>query len=63
MPTKKPDPPHDDPEQSRRFIEVAREVGADGASEADETFSRIIRKLGDTPKEPHRRKTQPPKKA
>jgi hypothetical protein len=28
----KPKPPPDDPEQSRRFIGIAREIGADAAS-------------------------------
>lgn len=48
-------PPPDDPAQSRRFIEMAKEVGADEAPEAD-MFQRVVRRLGDTPKEPRQTK-------
>jgi hypothetical protein len=51
----------DDPEQSRRFIDVAREVEADEAPETD-IFQRVVRRLGDTPKEPRRPKTGAPKR-
>jgi hypothetical protein len=43
MQNKKPAPIYDDPEQSRRFIEVAQEVGADG-DVTDEAFGQIVRK-------------------
>jgi hypothetical protein len=39
---RKPSPPPDDPEQSKRFIEIAREVGADGT---EEEFDKAFRKL------------------
>jgi hypothetical protein len=39
---RKPTPPPDDPEQSKRFIEIAREVGADGT---EEEFDKAFRKL------------------
>ncbi len=39
---RKPAPPPDDPEQSRRFIEIAREVGADGT---EEEFDKAFHKL------------------
>ena len=45
MPTPKPEPPAnaDDPEQSRRFIDMAREVGADEDPEAfDLAFGKVI---------------------
>jgi hypothetical protein len=37
-----PKPKPDDPAQSKRFIETAREIGAsDNAKDADEVFRRI----------------------
>ncbi len=39
---RKPSPPPDDPEQPKRFIEIAREVGADGT---EEEFDKAFRKL------------------
>ena len=55
--TKKSPKPHrrDDPEQSRRFIRKAREIGADKDSCADA----IMGRLAHTPPQP-RTKTQPP---
>ena len=44
---RKPNPPPDDPEQSKRFIEIAREVGADGATR--EEFARTLRKVASRP--------------
>lgn len=44
----------DDPEQSRLFIEKARELGADKDSRADE----LIEGLAKMPAKPHRRKTR-----
>jgi hypothetical protein len=40
---RKPNPPPDDPEQSKRFMEIAREVGADGITreEVDRTFREV----------------------
>jgi hypothetical protein len=39
---RKPYPPPDDPEQSKRFIELAREVGADGSkAEFDRAFKKV----------------------
>ena len=46
MPTPKPSPPSnsDDPEQSRRFIDMARELGVDEAPEAvHRAFERVTR--------------------
>jgi len=43
--TDKPTPPAkpDDPEQSKRFIDMAREIGADERPEAiDEAFKKVI---------------------
>ena len=45
MPAPKPEPPTnaDDPEQSKRFIDMAREVGADEDPEAiDRAFKRVV---------------------
>jgi hypothetical protein len=39
---RKPNPPRDDPEQSKRFIEIAREVEADGTKEE---FDRAFKKV------------------
>jgi hypothetical protein len=39
---RKPNPPPDDPEQSKRFIEIAREVEADGSKEG---FDRAFKKV------------------
>ena len=39
---RKPNPPRDDPEQSKRFIEIAREVEADGTKEE---FERAFKKV------------------
>jgi hypothetical protein len=39
---RKPNPPPDDPEQSKRFIEIAREVEAGGTQEEfDKTFRKV----------------------
>jgi hypothetical protein len=41
---RKPKPPPDDPEQSKRFIEAAREIGADESPEAfEEVFRKVVR--------------------
>jgi len=39
---RKPNPPRDDPEQSKRFIEIAREVEADSSKEE---FARAFKKV------------------
>jgi hypothetical protein len=40
---KTPEPPHDDPAESKRFIDMAREVEADEGDEAmDKAFKKII---------------------
>jgi hypothetical protein len=44
---RKPLPPPDDPEQSKRFIEIAREVGADETTR--EEFDRTFRKVASRP--------------
>jgi hypothetical protein len=46
MPARKSNPPHDDPEQSKRFVDMAREVEADEDPDAFErAFKRVIRPL------------------
>jgi hypothetical protein len=58
-------PPRDDPEQSRRFIEVAKEAGA---TEESETFGDVVDRLGKSPpaarpgKSKRAKKAQSPKK-
>jgi len=39
---RKPNPPRDDPEQSKRFIDLAREVDANGTKEE---FERAFKKV------------------
>jgi hypothetical protein len=44
--------PQDDSEQSRRFIDMARELGADETGEAfDRAFKKVARRLPREPKE------------
>lgn len=41
--SEKPKPKHDDPEQSKRFIDTAREIGADETEKgADKAFKKVI---------------------
>ena len=44
---RKPKPPPDDPKQSKRFIDMAREVGAERPSP---DFERVFRKVAEQPK-------------
>jgi hypothetical protein len=44
---RKPKPPPDDPEESKRFIDMAREVGAEQPSS---DFERVFRKVAEQPK-------------
>jgi hypothetical protein len=44
---RKPKPPPDDPEQSKRFIDMAREVGAE---KAGPDFERVFRKVAEQTK-------------
>ncbi len=59
---RKPKPPPDDPEQSKRFIEAAREIGTDESPEAFErVFAKVTRsaptlsRKAHTAKDPQRR--------
>jgi hypothetical protein len=45
--SRKPNPPPDDPEESKRFIDMAREVGAE---EPNPNFERVLRKVAEKPK-------------
>jgi hypothetical protein len=45
--SRKPKPPPDDPKQSKRFIDMAREVGAEKPSP---DFERVFRKVVEQPK-------------
>jgi hypothetical protein len=55
---RKPNPPPDDPEQSKRFIDMAREVGAEKPSP---NFERVFRKVAEQPKGFPSPKRPPPK--
>ena len=46
---RKPKPQPDDPAQSKRFIDMAREVGAE---EPSSNFERVFRKVAKQPKHP-----------
>ena len=46
---RKPTPLPDDPEESKRFIDMAREVGAEQPSP---NFERVFRKVAEQSKEP-----------
>jgi hypothetical protein len=41
-----PKPPHDDPAESERFIDMARELGVD---ETDESFDKAFKKFISSP--------------
>lgn len=45
---RKPPPKPDNPEQFKRFIATAREIGAE---EQGKTFDRVLRKVADGPRE------------
>jgi hypothetical protein len=45
---RKPAPKPDNPEQYKRFLQTAREAGAD---EPGEAFDRVLRKVADGPRE------------
>ena len=45
--SRKPKPPPDDPAQSKRFIDMAREVGAERPRP---NFERVFRKVAEQPK-------------
>jgi hypothetical protein len=47
--SRKPKPPPDDPEQSKRFIEIAREAGADSTKEE---FERPFKKVSEKSRKP-----------
>jgi hypothetical protein len=49
---RKPNPPPDDPKQSKRFIEAAREIGTD---ESPEAFERAFKKIVGAPRIPANR--------
>jgi hypothetical protein len=51
---RKPNPPPDDPKQSKRFIEIAREVGADGTKEEFERAFKKVASRREKPKKPSR---------
>jgi hypothetical protein len=50
--SRKPAPKPDDPEQSKRFIEIAREAEADGTKE---DFERAFKKVAPSAKKPLKR--------
>ncbi len=48
---RKPNPPRDDPEQSKRFIETAEQAGADQDAEA---LERAFKKITSEPPKDHK---------
>jgi hypothetical protein len=53
---RKAKPPPDDPEQSKRFIKAAREIGAD---ESPEAFERVFEKVARSASQKARIKQHP----
>jgi hypothetical protein len=53
-------PPSDDPEQFKRFIETAREVGAENGNE--DTFDRVLEEVARSPRPKPTPKTRRPRK-
>jgi len=49
---RKPKPTPDDPAQSKRFIDMAREIGADETDAGRERAERVFRKVAEKPKRP-----------
>lgn len=48
MSREKDQPKHDDPEQSKRFVDTAREIGVDETEKgADRAFKRVTKPLRD----------------
>lgn len=43
--TRKPKPKPDDPAESKRFIEMAREIGADETDKGREAFERAFKRV------------------
>jgi hypothetical protein len=55
---RKPKPPPDDPEQFKRFIDMAREVGADESPDAlDRAFRKVVPVSATKPKRRNSKKT------
>jgi hypothetical protein len=51
---RKPEPKRDDPEQSKRFVEIAKEVGADRDGDA---LGRALKKIAPSKVKPAARST------
>jgi hypothetical protein len=49
---RKPKPQPDDPAQSKRFIDMAREVGANETERGREAFDHVFRKVAEQRKRP-----------
>jgi hypothetical protein len=47
---RKPKPQPDDPAESKRFIDMARQLGADETETGRERFERVFRKVAEKPK-------------
>ena len=56
---RKPKPRHDDPAESKRFIDMAREIGADESEKGQKAFERTFEKVirSKTPIRPKERPT------
>ena len=52
---RKPKPPPDDPEQSKHFIDMAREIGADASKEEFERAFRRVTRSRTAPRPSERR--------
>jgi hypothetical protein len=56
---RKPKPQPDDPAESKRFIDMARELGTDETEKGREAFERAFNKVVD-PKKPRAKSSNPP---
>jgi hypothetical protein len=57
---RKPKPTPDDPEQFKRFVDMAREVGAESGD--TETFDRLLEEVARSPRPKPTPKTRRPRK-
>jgi hypothetical protein len=55
----KPKSKPDDPEQSKEFIRIARELGADGPPEAADNLMGTLAKKPPEPHQPYQRRGKP----
>jgi hypothetical protein len=61
---RKPKPPPDDPEQFKRFIDMAREIGADESPDAlDRALEKVVKRTSPSRTAPRPSARQSPKRS